>query len=230
MNNIRFYCLNFYENKREEIKKRFDYLNINCFFYKGVQFSDDRIINDKNKKTSSYTLGQIDMIQMFLDSDYEFGIFCEDDIYINKELITNLPTICNDFKKLNLDILLLGYLLPFKININNPHFKLLHNNNNLSYYNYNDDLWGAQMYMYSKQQAKYIIEKYNNKEYLENKNMYNIPFSSDFILTKDAKNRALITPIMAIEDNSNVIDDYYQNEYHKNCFNCNFDKKLFLPI
>lgn len=86
------------------------------------------------------------------------------------------------------------------------------------------------MYMYSKQQAKYIIEKYNNKEYLENKNMYNIPFSSDFILTKDAKNRALITPIMAIEDNSNVIDDYYQNEYHKNCFNCNFDKKLFLPI
>lgn len=98
MNNIRFYCLNFYENKREEIKKRFDYLNINCFFYKGVQFSDDRIINDKNKKTSSYTLGQIDMIQMFLDSDYEFGIFCEDDIYINKELITNLPTICNDFK------------------------------------------------------------------------------------------------------------------------------------
>jgi GR25 family glycosyltransferase involved in LPS biosynthesis len=230
MNNIGFYCLNFYENKREEIKKRFDYLNIDCLFYKGVQFSDERIINDEHKKTSSYTLGQIDMIQMFLNSDYEFGIFCEDDIYINKELITSLPTICNDFKNLNLDILLLGYLLPFKINIYNPQFKLLHNNDNLSYYTYNDDLWGAQMYMYSKKQAKYIIEKYNNSEYLKNKNMYDIPFSSDFILTKDGTNRALITPIMAIEDNSNVIDDYYQNEYHKNCFNCNFDKNLFLPI
>ena len=225
MNNVGFYCLNFYENKREEIKKRFYYLNINCFFYNGVSFLDDRIQKYEYKKAASNIIGHIDMIKKFLNSDYEFGVFCEDDIYINKELIINLPAICNDFKKLNLDILLLGYLLPFKINIYNPHFKLLHNNDNLSYYTYNDDLWGTQMYMYSKKQAKYIIDKYNN-DYNNNE----IPFSADFILTKDAKNRALITPIMAIEDNSNVIDDYYQNEYHKNCFNCNFDKKLFLPI
>jgi GR25 family glycosyltransferase involved in LPS biosynthesis len=225
MNNVGFYCLNFYENKREELKKRFDYLNINCFFYKGVSFLDERLQKYEYKKTASNILGHIDMINIFLNSDYEFGIFCEDDIYINKELIPNLPTICNDFKKLNLDILLLGYLLPFKINNNNSYFKLLHNNDNLSYYTYNDDLWGTQMYMYSKKQAKYIIEKYNN-DY----NNTEVPFSADFILTKDGKNRALITPIMAIEDNSNVIDEYYQNEYHKNCFNCNFDKELFLPI
>jgi hypothetical protein len=225
MNNIGFYCLNFYENKREELKKRFDYLNINCVFYNGVSFLDERLRTHEYKKTPSITLGQVDMIKMFLMSDYEFGIFCEDDIYINKDLITNLPAICNDFKKLNLDILLLGYLLPFKINVYNPHFKLLHNNDNLSYYTYNDDLWGAQMYMYSKKQAKYIIEKYNY-DY----NNTEVPFSADFILTKDGTNRALITPIMAIEDNSNITDDYYQNEYHKNCFNCNFDKDLFLPI
>jgi len=225
MNNVGFYCLNFYENKREDLKKRFDHLNIDCFFYKGVSLLDERIQNYEYKKAASNIIGHIDMITKFLNSDYEFGIFCEDDIYINKELITNLPNICNDFKNLNLDILLLGYLLPFKINVYNPHFKLLHNNDNLSYYTYNDDLWGTQMYMYSKTQAKYIIEKYNT-DY----NNTEVPFSADFILTKDGKNRALITPIMAIEDNSNVIDDYYQNEYHKNCFNCNFDKDLFLPI
>ena len=225
MNNVGFYCLNFYENKRDELKKRFDHLNIDCFFYNGVSFLDDRIQKYEYKKAASNIIGHIDMIKKFLNSDYEFGIFCEDDIYINKDLIKNLSTICNDFKNLNLDILLLGYLLPYKINVYNPHFKLLHNNDNLSYYTYNDDLWGTQMYMYSKKQAKYIIEKYNN-DYNNNE----IPFSADFILTKDAKNRALITPIMAIEDNSNVIDDYYQNEYHKNCFNCNFDKDLFLPI
>jgi GR25 family glycosyltransferase involved in LPS biosynthesis len=225
MNNIGFYCLNFYENKRPEIKKRFDYLNIDCFFYKGVSFLDERIQKYEYKKVASNIIGHIDMIKKFLNSDYEFGIFCEDDIYINKELINHLPNICDDFKKLNLDILLLGYLLSFKINDYNPHFKLLHNNNNLSYYTYNDELWGTQMYMYSKKQAKYIVEKYNN-DY----NNTEVPFSADFILTKDGTNRALITPIMAIEDNSNVIDDYYQNEYHKNCFNCNFDKDLFLPI
>lgn len=225
MNNIGFYCLNFYQNKRPEIKRRFDYLNIDCFFYDGVTFSDERLQKYEYKKPVSNILGHIDMIEKFLNSDYEFGIFCEDDIYINKELITNLPNICNDFKKLNLDILLLGYLLPYKLNNSNSYFKLINNNDNLSYYTYHDKLWGTQMYMYSKEQAKYIIEKYNN-DYNNN----NIPFSADFILTKDGKNRALITPIMAIEDNSNIIEDYYQNEYHKNCFNCNFDKDLFLPI
>jgi len=236
-NNIIFYCLNFHPNRTKTIKERFNSLNINCNFYQGVTFDDPRISNDicnHEKKCWSCMFGHLDMISKFLNSNKEFGIFCEDDIYINKDLPNLLPTISKHFRILRLDVLLLGYLLEYKIenNTNNTNNNLPiifeDNEKQLSYHKCNTNIWGTQMYMMSRSHAEYILNKYTPDYAVKSIHDKNITFSADWTLTKDGNNM-LFSPIMAIEDNTVEYENNQQQIFHKNCFKTHFNPEKFLP-
>ena len=236
--NYKIYCLS-YKNpiRKLSMKNRFEKLKVNYIFYDGVNLTDSRIHNDSYKKCWSCMYGHLDMIKLFYnDPNINYGIFCEDDILIHKDFCELIPKIIQDFKYLNLDVLLLGYLLEFKIDKNNPIFTLKNNNlnsDNYNYLNFPNDIWGTQMYMLSKENAGKILEKYDqNSNYalqtLVDKSM--TPFSADWTITKDG-NRALLYPCIAIENGeisiSQYDDCYSQYIFHKVCHEINYDSNLF---
>jgi len=228
MNNYQIYCLSFKNPTRKlEMENRFKQLNLDCIFYDGVDLDDPRM---QNNIGWSIMLGALDIIKKFYDSEKEFGIFCEDDVFIHKDLKIMLPSIIEDFKLMNLDILLLGYLVPFEIKSHYSNFELKSYDQTLNYvyHNYPDDLWGGQMFMFSKKHAKYLLEKYTieyaNKTLIDNTLS---PFSGDFTLTKQG-NRALIYPMLAVETADKIYSDYGQDIFHKNCNKQNYDSTIYI--
>ena len=232
MDTYDIYCLSFKNpDRKKQMESRFKQLDINCIFYDGVDNSDPRIVNNKGEKWGwSMMLGALDIIQQFYNSNKDFGIFCEDDIYIHKDFKIMLPDIITDFKLMNLDILLLGYLVPFKIKSDNPYFKLKSNDPNLKYvyHNYPNDLWGGQMILFSRKYAKYILDTYNIEYAIKGRDDNTLkPFSGDYTITKDG-NRALIYPMVAVETSDKVYQDYGQNNFHQNCKNCNYNPDIYI--
>ena len=237
-----FYCLSYKnEERKTALKNRFSQLNINVEFYDGVEFDDSRLSipltnNNGLKKSWSYTYGHFDMINKFVtETDKEYGIFCEDDIYLDKNLANDIPTLVEDFKTMGLDTILLGYLTTHKIEEYHSGYSLKDNFSNKDrtkkYHNYPDELWGAQMYMISRSQAKQLLEKYYN-DYAEksinpelNANMR--PFCSDWTITKEG-NRALVYPMYAVEDGKTNYEDGGQHNFHKDCFYHNYKPEQFI--
>lgn len=239
-----FYCLSYKNEKRlERMKRRFNSLNINCKFCEGVDFDDSRIKNITDtgiKRIWSFTYGHFDMLNDFYNnSEKEYGIFCEDDIIIDKDLNKNVPEIIKDYKELNLNVLLLGYLTNLKINEELTNYygynfgeNLLKINEtkNFKYFAYPDYLWGAQMYLISKQNAKKLLDMYYHgyaEKSLLDKSI--TPFSSDWTITKDGK-RGLITPVMAIEENIDNYSNYEtnQNYLHLENYSINFEDRFIV--
>jgi len=225
--NYNIYCLSFKNPVRKsQMENRFQELNLKCIFYEGVSMDDPRIANNNGLGCWSCMIGHIDMIKNFYEnSEKEYGIFCEDDVYIHKEFKLMIPDIIKDFKLINLDILLLGYLSPFEIKPYYQNFELKSNDTNLkyTYNNYPNDLWGSQMYMLSKHQSKNILDKYNI-EYATKSLTDNTlqPFSADWTITKEG-NRALIYPMMAVET-----ADKAEDTFHENCKNQNYDSNIYI--
>jgi GR25 family glycosyltransferase involved in LPS biosynthesis len=226
MENCDFYCLSFNNPERKKaMENRFSNLGINAFFSDGVSFEDDRIKNSNgHKRTLSFTYGHLDLIKEFyFNSEKDYGIICEDDIIIRKNLIEQMHFIVKNFKKMNLDLLLLGYLLNYKFNS----YESVNEEHPFNYYSYPDSIWGAQMYMISKKQAHYLIKTYSPpyaELTLSNTNLK--PFNSDWIFTKEGK-RALIYPLIAIEDGKTKYDNQSQQTFHDECFNFNYIKDTF---
>jgi GR25 family glycosyltransferase involved in LPS biosynthesis len=214
-----FYCLSFNNKERKEaMEERFNKLGISAFIYSGVSHDDPRIKDSKqDKRTLSFTYGHLDLInEFYFKSDKEYGIICEDDIIIRKDFTEQLPIIVKNFKDMKLDLLLLGCLLNCSI----QEYKMEENN----YYRYDDNIWGAQMYMITKKQAFYLIKKFSYP-YCEKNNSK--PFNSDWIFTKEG-NRALIYPLMAIEDGKSKYEDHGQQVFHDECHMFNYIPGLFI--
>ena len=95
---------------------RFGKLNLSdrVVFIPEVEIDDARLteIPDRLKRTSSITLQHIDSLTAFLKTTDKYCIICEDDIYISKSFSEKIGSILYDFELLNLDLLLLGYILP----------------------------------------------------------------------------------------------------------------------
>jgi len=225
------YCLSFKNPKRKsQMEERFKQLDINCIFYDGVDITDPRISNNNGDGGWSIMFGALDIIQKFYDSEKEFGIFCEDDVYIHKDFKLMLPDIIKDFKIMNLDVLLLGYLSPFEIKSYYQDFELKSNDTNLKYkyHNYPDDLWGGQMILFSKKYAKYILDTYNVEYAVKSLTDNTLKvFSGDHTLTKDG-NRALIYPMLAVETADKIYGHYGQDTFHENCKNCNYNPDIYI--
>lgn len=221
MNNYQIYCLN-YNNleRRNAMENKFKQSNLNYSFYEGVSFSDQRLNNFSDKKTASCCYGHLDMIKMFSESDYEFGIFCEDDILIHKELSNYLSVIFNDIKINNFETVLIGYLLS------SDEIKSFKNlidslSNDIKYHDFFGTVWGAQMYILTKEKAKYFVDKYNQSYITQMKT----PFSADWIFTREGK-RVISIPILAIEDGKTNYDHPGQRYYHDLCYRSNYNENF----
>lgn len=204
-----FYCLNGNSARESHIKETFKNIDISCNFYKGVDKNDPMII----KLVEKYSIciycmyGHVNMIHDFYyNTNKPYGIFCEDDILIHKNLKNYLPNIFNDFEALKLDILLLGYLTNFSIREHYIGFDLKSNistsmESPYKYHNYPFELWGAQMYLISRKYAKVILDNYYDviaymKKSEQDESLP--PLSSDWTITKNG-NRALLFPMLAFE-------------------------------
>lgn len=118
MESVAFFCLSYKNTKRRETLRRiFDAQRLSVHFYDGVGIDDprvkDRPLEKNTMRAWSIMYGHLDMLQLFLESDKEIGVFCEDDILIRRDFRTHLAQIVSHFKELQLDVLLLG-LLCFK--------------------------------------------------------------------------------------------------------------------
>jgi hypothetical protein len=238
--NIPIYIIS-YKNKdrKERMIKRFSSLNFNNInFVKEVHSDDDRITcfshlenyNKIEKRIWSIMFQHLDSVRDFYykNEHYDHCIICEDDIFISKDLGVQLNDIIKDFDSLSLDVLMLGYLLPFSIDINSQYhlqyFPLLSKNSKYSLHKYPDDIWGTQMYMISRTYARFLLETFTNLYAYYNLNK---PYNPDWIMTKNG-NRALITPMIAVEEGVNLSDCESQQQYHKSCFEINYNSEKYI--
>lgn len=233
-----FYCLNYKDEERKKsMEKRFHTLDISCNFHEGIDYTIDERTKHLNLNASCM-YGHLDMIHKFYYNTCKpYGIFCEDDILIHTQLKEYLLKIIPFFKDLNLDVLLLGYLLSHPIYENSLEFNeiILYNNNYDStefpfkFYHFCQELWGTQMYMLSRENAKTLLDKYYNgnylKEYIQNPNI--TPFGADWTITKDG-NRAMVYPLLVIEDGKKKYEVDFQEEYHSKSFLTNYIENIHI--
>jgi hypothetical protein len=133
---------------------------------------------------------------------------------------------------MRLDVLLLGYLLQTNPNDSTDFTmqRLFINGSPFTYFSFPDYVWGTQMYMLSRNHAKYLLDKYGTESGYAERTITDksiTPFSADWTLTKDG-NRAIITPIVVVEDNYTIYENDGQLIFHKKCYDLHFKENLFI--
>lgn len=202
------------QDRKSRMIERFKKLNLDNYitFISEVNHDDNRLssITEEFKRGCSTILQHLDCLKNFLNTNQEYCIVCEDDIYISKTFSEKLPSIIHDFKLMNLDILLLSYILPIKIQMeheyhqyyfpyyNSNEHKILINYSH-TYHHYPNDIWGSQMYLVSRSYAKYILEKFDITPDTTIEKFKDC-LLIDWIITKNG-NRAIIYPMLAVEEN-----------------------------
>lgn len=222
------YCLT-YNNpvKKNAMIEKLDKLDVPYEIHEWEQPPRDRY-----PTMTACMYGHLKNIERFLlTSDAEFGIFCEDDIYIHKDFKQLVPYLIEDFKRYNFNILVLGCLLYSGWAYNRfPKIKTTATSvpfNSFAYFNYDLDTWGTQMYMIDRKQAEYIIDKYLNGAH-DDTSVY----EADWTLTKDPKDgyyqKALIFPLLAVEDGGSTANDNIHVPFHRSCFETNYVPELYV--
>jgi GR25 family glycosyltransferase involved in LPS biosynthesis len=154
----------------------------------------------------------LDIIYDFYhNNNSKYAVICEDDILIHKNFKEIFKNVVNDFNILDLDILLLGYIIPYKINYDNiiSNYPLkwpMRLDAPFKYHQYPEYLSGSHMYMITKDFAKILLDKYYNNFAGFDNNIFTV----DKTIIREG-NRALIYPMLAIEN------DIQEDKYHKLC-------------
>lgn len=223
---VDFYCLNYNNNseRKKKIEEKGRHFQIPIIFYSGVSREDNRIsfiTNENIQRTASICYGHLDMLKHFVEnSKKDLAIIMEDDIMIRKTFTEDLEKVIDVFKTNNYDILLLGYLCynPIDTYINCIQYNTPYSSDNFKIMSYPDDSWGTQMYIISKKQCIFLLNKYYHN-YLEKSLLDSsvIPFSADWTITKEGK-RALLYPMRVIENyKEGEYDDIGQERCRKLC-------------
>jgi len=223
ISNCQFYCLSFNDvEKRKTMENKFKALDISCNFYNGVSHNDKRLKHAGskfNKRHWSITYGHLDIIyDFYYFSNLKYAVICEDDILIHKDFNNIFKKVITDFYILKLDILLLGYIIPYKIGYPNifSNYSLKREmplESLFKYHEYPGYLSGSHMYMITKQFAKFLLNKYYNNFAGFNET----PFIVDKTIIKEG-NRALIYPMLSIENENQ------EDEYHELCHKIHYNK------
>jgi len=80
------------------------------------------------------------------------------------------------------------------------------------------------MYLINRRYAQFLINNFYSEDKIKNLKTH---FASDWIVTKNGK-RAFLYPMLAVEDGLNDCGHEGQNEFHKRCYEANFNKDLFI--
>ena len=224
----KLYFINYKDDARKNrMINRFNKIGIHFNIVNGVGREDERVAYYEKMTghigVATGMFAHLDIMKKFIEDGNDkdgpfYCIACEDDIYIRKTFKEDIEKVIKDFDYMKLDILLLGYLLNRKI-----HHDIDFPSMSYTYHHYNDDLWGAQMYMVSRKHAKYFLEKYILEWAINNKDKN---FNSDWVVTKDGF-RALIWPMLAVEEGENKSGHYGQINFHRDCSIVNYDPDLY---
>lgn len=244
MNMIQSQCLCYRNPKKHaSMTQRFDAVGMPLSIYEGVSYTDSRIVNHHARNNPlaiqrlwSVTYGHLDMIQRFLDSKQPYGIFCEDDILVNRTLPRHLPNIVEDCDAMDLDILLLGYMKTCKVEgwMAGHTEILVEKKRPYTYHEYPDDQWGVHMYMLSRKGAQRIIDTYAYPSGYADKYIHDAsrPFSPDWTISKcPGLRRALISPMFAVEDGADPYEHYGHDgqwRFHMDTFRANYIPEVFI--
>lgn len=205
------------EERKQRMKKRFDTLSISYLFFDKEDYKYtspqmelyNNAKDDHTRRILSCILNHLSIISYYyhLPSSNPYIIVCEDDVMIHQNWNKNISYVIDQMNQFNLDIVLLGCLLPRKHLL--PGF-----------YEYDSQLWGTQMYIISREYAKQLLDRFCNPNQI---NIEGITFAADWIITKLASKKAYIYPLLAIEEGSSGDNNdihqrfhYFCNQIHKN--------------
>lgn len=229
---VAVYIVNFQDDYRKNrMIERFAHIGMTPHFVDPVYTSDERIANqpitESDKRTWSVFFQHVDSMKHFLNhSDADYCIICEDDVYISKELKNQLPEIIELYNKANLDIILLSYLWPYKIQNNgDAFFKIKNSTEKFEVFTYPDDLWGAHMYMFSLKHARKMVQRFT-VDFALRSLQTDLPFCSDWNITKFGE-RGILVPMVGVEEGDVKTDHGGQIAFHRHCFEANFNPEIF---
>ena len=165
-------------------------------------------------RTTAIMMDHLALIQWGVATGASHMIICEDDICLRRTFTQNLPAIVKEFDARGLDVLLLGYLWPWREAAEGYQFHA-----------YANDLWGSQMYLLSRRHARYLIETFTLSWALEHAGTQ--PFSPDWICTKVGR-RARLSPMLAVEEGAVPTGHPSHVEFHRQCFEAQDVPDLFV--
>lgn len=216
MNSIPVYVVSCNNPERKQrLSDRFNKIGIIPNFVDPTYINDPILNNvpEGLKRTFAIFTDHLKNIKSFYESGSEYGLFCEDDIYISKNIVEELQIAVNQMMRHNLNILLVGYLLPYTPM--GPHFQLIDAPGKFVITTYPNDVWGAHGYILNRDQAKRYIEKLSIEYGIRTNEQY--PYCSDWILTKDSDHRGLMYPPIIVEEGDVTTDHWGQIQFHKMC-------------
>jgi hypothetical protein len=230
MEKISFYAFSFNNpDRKRRLEEQFKKEQLCVNFIDPVLNNDPRLKDAPKEQLRNWAImwSHLDMIKAFLNTDDAYGVFCEDDLILRKEFNKYVPELISSFKRRRLDILLLGYLTtqkPASLTLTDD---FRSSDINLLYLEYDDNIWGAHMYLINRETAQRFLEIYTTEYANTTLLLSDVPaFSPDWTLTKIGR-RALVYPMMGIEEGTVLTTDEAHVNFHRNCYNVHYDKNLF---
>ena len=237
--NIQDYCEAYtvaYNSPERAAKmtERFFNIGLNLTVHTGVQMDDPRLAfageDISAKRLASVFYGHLDNISKFYETGKPYGLFCEDDVHLHKNLGKELPIIMGEFNAMQLDILLLGYMTIDRIEWWQEGYSLVYDGAPATYryHRYPENQWGIHLFMISRSYAKTLLEVYG-PDYAENayKNPNMTCCNPDWTLSKYTLKRALRYPMLAVEDGKGNYEHYGQGEFHRQSHTINYREGEF---
>lgn len=229
------YIVNYKDDeRRNKMIRRVKSIGVDAHFVDPVSIQDPRIreqpITDFEKRNWSIFFQHVDCMRDFFEkTTFDYCIVCEDDVLLSRELKNQLPIAIKLYEDTGLDIMLLSYLWPYRVEENN-YFPLLKTmatyNENYKVQGYPDDLWGAHMYMISRAHAKTLIDRYT-PEYALGEQIAGRPFCTDWQFTKYGT-RGLIVPMLGLEEGEVKTDHQGQIDFHRTVFNFHYSEEKYV--
>jgi len=222
MDDIHVYSFSYNNPERfARMNERFNTAGFPIHWVDPVLLTDSRLNDVPGSRIHAIMYNHMDMIRQFLSSSASWGIFCEDDIYIRKDFAKTLRQAIDGYTRLELDVLLLGYLIPYAPVTSSTHGIHSMLEPTFSFITYCDDLWGSQMYLLDRKAAQVLMDKYGDHACVEG------PYSPDWTLTKFGK-RAAIYPMIAVEEGNVCTENEGQQTFHRDCIAVNYNADIYM--
>lgn len=222
MDDVRVYSFSYNNPERfARMNERFNTAGFPIHWVDPVLSTDSRLIDVSGSRIHRIMYGHMDMIRQFLSSSGSWGVFCEDDVYIRKDFSKTLRQAIDGYIRLELDVLLLGYLIPYAPATSSIHECHSALEPTFSFITYNNDLWGSQMYLLHRKAAQALVDKYGDHNRVEG------PFNPDWTITKFGK-CAAIYPMLAVEEGNVDTTHEGQRHFHSNCTAVNYNIDLHM--
>lgn len=225
-----FYCVSYNSPERKKtMEQRFQKMDIHLNVNTGVQMDDPRLQYTKDqasKRLASCFYGHMDNIKAFYATGKKFGFFCEDDVHIHKSLAKEIPQLMDDFEYMQLDILLLGYMITYPIEWWNMGYPLVFDSGpsvQHRYHRYPDNQWGVHLFMISREYAERLIATFGDDYAARHDRDPTIPpHNPDWTISKITQKRALRYPMLAVEDGKGNYEHWGQGEFHRKSHLANY--------